>query len=61
MVVCLVFPIIDYAMAAYWDVNNGLTHQLLKAHNAYIRCFCNLKYDDHVTAYLQLPKWFEIR
>lgn len=61
LIVTLVFPIIDYAIAAYCDMNNEQTNQLQRAQNACVRYIFKLKYYDHVTPYYKQLKWLKIR
>lgn len=61
LVVSLVFPYIDYAMAAYCDLNDELTNRLQKAQNSCVRYIFNLRLDEHVTPYYAQLNWLKIK
>lgn len=61
LVVSLVFPYIDYAIAAYCDLNDELTNKLQKAQNSCVRYIFNLRLDEHVTPYYKTLKWLKIK
>jgi hypothetical protein len=60
LVSALIFPIIDYAMVAYCDINNELITQLQRAQNSCIR-YNNLRLYEHVTPYYKELKWLKFK
>lgn len=61
LVSTLIFPIIDYAMVAYCDINSELTGKLQKAQNSCVRYIYNLRLFEHVTPYYKELKWLKIK
>lgn len=51
LVLSLIFPYFDYAVAAFCDLNSELINRMQRAQNACIRYIFNLRLDDHVTRY----------
>lgn len=61
LVMSLIFPLFDYAIAAYCDINVTLIDKLQKAQNACIRYIYDLRLDDHVTRYYKDLNWLKVK
>ncbi|KAG8260964.1 hypothetical protein J6590_108433 [Homalodisca vitripennis] len=61
LVMSLIFPVFDYSLAAYCDVNNTLITKLQRAQNACVRYIYGLRLDDHVTPFYRDLGWLKIK
>lgn len=61
LVSTLIFPLFDYACAAFCDVNKTLLDKLQLAQNACIRYIFKLRLDEHVTGYYKQVGWLKIK
>lgn len=60
MVNALLFPLIDYSIAAYTDIGSGHGLTLQRAQNACVRFIYNLPIDCHVTPFYKHMKWLKV-
>ena len=57
----LVFPIIDYCCAVFTDLDDNLNSQLQRALNSCVRFIYKLRYDTHISPFLNELGWLNIQ